>query len=288
MSEKLGIQDYDLGTEAKWCPGCGDFGMWVAVRQAMVELGIEPHELVAVYGIGCHGHMSNMLKCYGFESLHGRSLPVAFGAKMANRGLNVMAVVGDGDCYGEGMTHFINIARTNVDMTVIVSNNMVYGLTTGQTSPTSPIGFKSKVTPSGSFDFPVNPIALAISAGATFVSRAFSGDLPHMRQMIAEAIRHKGFALVDILQPCVTFNKINTFAYYQKRVYRLQEENFDSSDKMKALSKALEWGDRIPIGVFYKEDRETYENSLPQIREKSLAEQGVPNVDISRLMEEFV
>ncbi len=288
MAEKIGIQDFDLGTEVKWCPGCGDFGVWVAVRQAMVELGIEPHDLVAVYGIGCHGHMSDMLKCYGFESLHGRSLPVAFGAKIANRGLNVMAIVGDGDCYGEGMSHFINVARTNVDMAVIVANNMVYGLTTGQTSPTSPLGFKSKVTPSGSVDVPVNPIALAISAGATFVSRAFSGDLLHMKQMIAESIRHKGFALVDILQPCVTFNKLNTFDFYRKRVYKLQDENFDSGDKMKALEKAFEWGDRIPIGIFYKENRETYEDSVPQTRDENLAGQHAPNVDISNLMEEFV
>ncbi|MBI2675236.1 MAG: 2-oxoacid ferredoxin oxidoreductase [Candidatus Aenigmarchaeota archaeon] len=282
------IEDFDLGTQARWCPGCADFNIWVTVRQALIELNIQPHELLAVYGIGCHGHMANMLKCYGFESLHGRSLPVAFGAKLANRNLNVIAVAGDGDCYGEGMSHFINTARTNADIALIVHNNMVYGLTTGQASPTSAKGYKSKVTPDGVFDVPVNPIALAISAGATFVSRAFAGNIPHLKQMIAEAIKHRGFALVDVLQPCITYNKINTYEFYYKRVYRLQDENFDTGDKMKAMEKAFEWGDRIPIGIFYREERETYEESFPQLKEKSLFEQGISNVNVDRLMEEFV
>ncbi len=280
------IEDFDLGTKPKWCAGCGDFAIWVAVRQALVELGIQPHELVTTYGIGCHGHMSNMLKCYGFESLHGREIPVAMGAKLANKSLNVLAVAGDGDCYGEGVNHLINAARSNIDIALIVYNNMVYGLTTGQTSPTSEKGFKSKTTPSGVFDEPVNPIALAISAGATFVARAYAGDVTHLKTMIAEAIRHKGFALVDVLQPCVTFNKINTYEFYQKRVYKLQDAKHDTGDKIKAIEKAFEWGDKIPIGIFFREQRDTYENSFSML-ETPLYKQDKTDVNVDKLIEEF-
>lgn len=226
-----------------------------------------------------------MLKCYGFESLHGREIPVAMGAKLANKSLNVIAVAGDGDCYGEGLNHLINAARSNIDIALIVHNNMVYGLTTGQTSPTSEKGFKSKTTPLGVFDVPINPIALAISAGATFVARAYAGDVTHLKTMIAEAIRHKGFAIVDILQPCVTFNKINTYEFYQKRVYKLGAEH-DESNKIKALEKAFEWGERIPIGVFFREERGTYENSFSML-DKPLYKQDKASVNVGNLIEEF-
>ncbi len=280
------IEDYDFGTRPKWCPGCGNFSTWVGLRQALVATNVEPHNLSVVYGIGCHGHMSNMLKCYGFESLHGREIPVAIGAKLANNNLKVIAVAGDGDCYGEGLNHFINAARMNIGMTLMVFNNMVYGLTTGQTSPTSAKGFKTKTTPSGSIDTPINPLALAISAGATFVARVFAGDLQSMKKIVAEAMNHEGFALVDVLQPCVTFNKINTFEFYQKHIYKLQDENHDTGDKNKAFAKAFEWGERIPTGIFYKEERQSYESSLNPVK-MPLYNQDRTSVDVGKLIDEF-
>ena len=247
-----------------WCPGCGNYGIQAALKNAIVELGLDTSSLVIATGIGCGSKINHWVKCYGFEGLHGRPLPVATGIKLANPSLTVLAAGGDGDGYGLGMGHFIHSMRRNLDITYIVQNNQIYGLTTGQTSPTSGKGTRTKSTPAGSIELPVNPIALALVSGATYVARGYAGDVPHLTALIAGAIAHHGFALVDVLQPCVTFNKIDTYDFFAKRVYKLEAAEGWTSDAgmglAAAVEKAREWGDKIPIGLFYREERPTYED----------------------------
>ena len=264
---------------------CGDFGILVALKQALVKAGRAPHEIVVASGIGCGSKLPHFIKTYGFEGLHGRVLPAASAIKMANHSLTVVAVGGDGDGYGIGMGHFIHTCRRNIDFTYITHDNQIYGLTTGQTSPTSEKGFKTKSTPEGVLEEPVNPIALAISAGATFVARGFSGNLPHLADMFYQGIMHRGFALIDVMQPCVTFNKLNTYEYFTKRCYKL-DEKYDPTDKMGALAKAQEWGAGIPIGVFYREEKPTYEDGTPQLAAGPLVKQALAR-NISALLSEF-
>lgn len=284
------VRMIDLSTEDKpnWCPGCGDFGILLALKGALVELSIEPENAVIVSGIGCSGKVPHWIRTYGLHGIHGRTLPVAAAAKLSNHELNVFAVGGDGDGYGIGMCHFIHAMRRNIDMTYIVHNNMIYGLTTGQVSPTSEKGMKTKSTPSGVIEVPVNPIALAISSGATFVARSFAGDVKHLQKTIVSAVKHRGFSLVDVFQPCVSFNLVNTYDWYKQRVYDLETAGHNPPDKMAAFVKSQEWGEKIPIGVFYKVLVPTYEDELPQIKDAPLVRQSIENVDISRLMEDFV
>jgi len=202
--------------------------------------------------------------------------------------LAVIVVGGDGDGYGIGVGHFIHAMRRNLDMTYIVTNNQVYGLTTGQTSPTSDKGFATKSTPTGVIEMPVNPIALAIASGATYISRGFSKEMKHLTKLIVDGVRHKGFALVDVLQPCVTFNRKNTYEWFSERVYKLEETDHDVTDKQAAFMKSLEWNDHIPIGLFYREIRPTYEDELPQIAEAPLVKQRIEDIDITALMDEFI
>ncbi len=283
----------ELVTKEKpqWCAGCGNFSTHIAIKSVLAELSINPHETVIVSGIGCGGKVPHYVNCYGFESLHGRPLACASGIKLANHKLTVIAVGGDGDGYGIGIQHFIHIMRRNYDLSYIVHNNQIYGLTTGQASPTTMKGMKSKSTPHGILEVPFNPIAVAITNGATYVSRAFAGDIKHMAELIKGAIAHKGFAVVDVLQPCVTFNKLNSYEWFKQRVYKLDECGHDPSDKMKALEKAFEQEktnyEKMPIGLFYKEELPTYESQLPQLKEKSLIAQNILNIDISKTCEEF-
>lgn len=281
----------ELSTEDKptWCPGCGNWGILNALKNALVQLNLPKQNVLIVSGIGCSGHLPEWINTYAFNSLHGRTLPIASAAKLVNHELSVIAVGGDGDGYGIGMGHFIHAMRRNIDITYIVHDNQIYGLTTGQASPTSEKGFKTKSTPHGSIEIPVNPIALAIASDATFVARGFAGDLPHLTKLIIEGIKHKGFALIDVLQPCVSFNTLNTFDYFQKRVYKLEnEKKYDNTNKIEAFKKALEWGDKIPIGIFFKSERKTYEEELPQISKTPMVKHKIDNIDISYLMEEFV
>ena len=282
------MTEWNTGVSPNWCPGCGNFGILMAVKAAMNDLNLEPHKVLLVSGIGCSSKLPYFVKTYGFQSLHGRPLPVATAAKLANHSLTVVAVAGDGDGYGEGTNHFIHSLRRNVDMTYVVHNNMVYGLTTGQTSPTSEKGFKTKTTPDGVIEVPINPIALAIAAGATFVARGFAGDVNHLKKLVMAGIQHRGFALIDVLQPCVTFNKVNTYEFYRQRCYKLEESGHNTSDKNAAFAKSQEWGVRIPIGIFYQAQRKCYEDELPQIKDTPLAMQDISHVDISKAVEEFI
>lgn len=271
-----------------WCPGCGDFGIWLSLKQALAGLGIGPSDALLVYGIGCHGNMYDWMRTYAFEGLHGRAIPVAQGAKLANHKLPVIAVTGDGDCLGEGGNHFIHAAKRNPDITVIIHDNQVYGLTTGQASPTAQPGFKTKSTPEGAVDEPINPLTLAICSGATFVARGFAGDTPGLTQLLTAAISHKGFSVVDIFQPCVTFDKVHTYQWYRQRLYELEGTGYVSDNKLKAIAKAFEWGDKIPVGLFYKEDKPTSEDREPALVEKPLIESVPGVVNLDELLGEFI
>lgn len=261
----VSMEDYgEFDTE--WCPGCGNFGILKAIKQALVDIGRSPHEVLIASGIGQAAKLPHYLNCNLFNGLHGRSLPPATGAKIANHELTVLAVTGDGDCYGEGGNHLIHAIRRNPDITLIVHDNQIYGLTKGQASPTTEIGMKTKIQTHGVFNMPLNPLSLAISLDCSFVSRGFAGDVPHLTELITRAIRHKGFSLVDVLQPCVSFNKLNTFAWYSERVYKLEEDGYTPNDRVRAFEKSLEWGDRIPLGVLYMHEKPTFEDHLEVLR----------------------
>ena len=280
------MADY-AGSKPAWCPGCGNFGILTALKNALVALEIAPYRVLMVSGIGQAGKLPHYTKGNVLNVLHGRTLPAASGAKIANPELIVIAVGGDGDGYGEGGNHFINAVRRNHDITYLVHNNQVYGLTKGQASPTSDSGFVTKTTPQGA-DIPLNPIALAIAAGASFVGRSFAGDIEHLTQLIVLGIQHHGFALIDVLQPCVSFNQKNTYAWYRERVYKLEENGYDSGNKMAAFEKAQEWGDKIPIGVIYREEKSTYEERLPALKKGTLVRRELDPMQAEKLMVEFL
>lgn len=280
------IKDF-TGYNPTWCPGCGNWGIGMAVKQALVQLNFDPSSVAVVFGIGCSGNMNDFLNAYAIHSLHGRAIPNAIGIKIANHKLPVIAIVGDGDCYGEGGNHLIHAARGNHNITVIVHDNGVYGLTTGQVAPTSQKGFKSKSTPLGMIEVPINPLSLALVSGATFVGQSFAGDINHTISIIKSAINHKGFSLVNILQPCVTFNKINTFSYYLKRVYKLKED-YDKTNFQLALEKSLELNkEKFPLGIIYEIEALDYTDQLPQLKEKTLIEKE-RFLDFNKLIENFI
>lgn len=274
-----------------WCPGCGNFGIWAAFKNAAVKRGWDKTNTVLCAGIGCHGHILNYINLPFIEGLHGRAVPLGCGIKTANHKLNVFVFTGDGDCLGEGGNHFIHACRRNHNITIILHDNALYSLTTGQASPTSPKGLKSKSTPQGNLDEPLNPVALAIASGATFVARAYSGDITHLTETIIRANEHQGCAVVDILQPCVTLNKVYTHQFFQANTYQL-DVSFDPKDKIKALEKAQEWArldsarqgeKKIPLGIFYQIDKPSYESQIVQIKEKPLVE-----LSIERNLQELI
>ena len=248
----LKAKDFKGKVEPDWCAGCGDFGVLRTLQRACAELGLQPHEILTVSGIGCSSNLPGYFNGYGMHTLHGRALAVATGAQLANHELTVVATGGDGDGYGIGGNHFTHTARRNVDMTYLVMNNQIYGLTTGQVSPTSEEGMKTKSTPYGSVEMPVNPITSAIMNGATYVARGFSGQALHLVGLIKEAIRHKGFALVDVFSPCVTFNHDNDYKFFKPRVRKLEDIDHDTTDWKAACEKAMVWGDDIYIGCFFQ------------------------------------
>ena len=264
---KLKPKDYKGKVDPDWCPGCGDFGVLSSLQKVCADMGIRPHEMIVISGIGCSSNFPGYFNSYGMHTLHGRILAVATGVKMANHELTVIGAGGDGDGYGIGGNHWLHTARRNVDMTYLVMNNQIYGLTTGQMSPTSCEGMKTKSTPFGSVETPVNPITSSIMHGATFVARAFSGDPKHMQQLMQQAIEHKGFAIIDIFSPCVTFNHDNDYAFFRPRVKKLEDEDHDAGDWKAACEKALLWGDTIYTGLFYQKRRPTLDELEPVLEE---------------------
>ena len=263
------MQDFS-GYNPTWCPGCGDWGIGVAIKQALIQLGLNPSSVAAVFGIGCSGNMNDFLNVYAIHSLHGRAIPNSIGIKIANHQMSVLTVVGDGDCYGEGGNHLVHACRGNHDITVIVHDNGVYGLTTGQVAPTAQKGFKSKSTPNGILETPINPLALTLTSGATFVAQSFAGDVAHVVSMIKAGIEHKGFSIVNILQPCVTFNKINTYQYYLQKTYKL-DANYKKDNFQIAVQKSLEMNEEnFPLGIIYQVDKPSFTDQLPQLKEQPL------------------
>ena len=255
-----------------WCPGCGDYGILSAMQRALQNLGLEPWQIVVVSGIGCSGKTPHFIYANGVHTLHGRAIPFATGIKLANPRLTVIVNGGDGDLLGIGAGHFVALGRRNLDITVIIHDNQVYGLTKGQASPTLPAGAKTKSLPKPNLQDAVNPIMLALASGYTFVARAYALDVAHLSGIIEEAVRHRGAAVIDVLQPCVTYNDLYTKDWYSKRVYKLEEEGWDPivrdpserpAKLAAAIRKALEWGDRVPIGVFYKDEtKEPFDERL--------------------------
>jgi|HubBroStandDraft_2_1064218.scaffolds.fasta_scaffold205706_2 2-oxoglutarate/2-oxoacid ferredoxin oxidoreductase subunit beta len=275
-------------TKPTWCPGCGDFGVVAAVEMALKRLKIPSHQVVLVSGIGCSSNLPHFLSSYGFHSIHGRSLPVAEGIRWANHTLTVIATGGDGDGFGIGAGHFIHTMRRNVDMTYVTMDNQIYGLTTGQASPTSMMGQKTKSTPAGVIENPIDPISLALAAGATYIARAFSGDVKQMADLVAGGIQHKGFAFIDAMSPCVTYNKINTFDWFRQRVYKLENAGHDPTDIVQAWQRSLEWGDKVPTGLFYKVDKPTYEDLEEVLTAGPLANQPAGLKGRESLLDEFI
>jgi 2-oxoglutarate ferredoxin oxidoreductase subunit beta len=272
-----------------WCPGCGDFGVLQALQRAAAQLGLQPHEMVVVSGIGCSGKISSYFHAYGFHVLHGRTLPVATGVKLANPRLTVVASGGDGDGYGIGGNHFLHAIRRNVDITYIVMDNHVYGLTKGQTSPTSAHGFKTVTTPEGAAENPVHPLRVALAQGCTFVAQGFSAEKQQLTDLIVKAIRHRGFSLVNVISPCVTFNKINTYDWYRERLHDLDADSgYDPRSRAQAFAKLVETDDMVR-GLVYVEEAPAYQDYLPGYTTRSMAEMAEklePEV-LDRLVAEF-
>jgi len=303
-----------------WCPGCGDFGIASAIPMALAELNLEPHNVVIVSGVGNAAKTPHFIKVNGVHTLHGRLLPFAMGIKVANPGLEVIGVGGDGDGLGIGAGHFVNAGRRNIDMTYLIYNNGVYGLTKGQASPTLPLGMKTKALPKPNINQAINPVSLAITCGYTFVARSYAFDVMHLKDIIKRGIQHKGLAFIECLQPCPVYNDINTKDWYagedrkdpqtgkaQSRLYKLELEGFDpivrdSSESFKkkvaGIEKAQEWGDRIPIGIFYQNELEsTFQDRLkqripfymenPPAKQLLKDENGIATVDLSEFLDDL-
>jgi 2-oxoglutarate ferredoxin oxidoreductase subunit beta len=287
------VKEFNTAYRPTWCPGCGNFGMFEALKRAFAQLGWEKHEFAMFWGIGCHGNGADFYDVQGLHALHGRALPPATAFRLTRPDQHVVVEMGDGDGYGLGMGHFVHTVRRNVDLTAIVHNNQIYGLTTGQASPTTDHLMRTVSTPAGVLEDPVNPIGLALSEGATFVARGFAGDIPHLTDLFVEALTHKGFALVDVFQPCVTWNKLNTFAWFRERVYKLGERDWDPSDRVRAFELSMTtFHDltctpdecRVPIGVYYREEgKPTYEEGLEATREPGWKHATEPR-DVTKIM----
>lgn len=279
-----GLKEYEGRTPA-WCPGCGNFGILRSFQQAVLDLGLKPHQFAIVSGIGQSGKFPHYTRCNTFNGLHGRSLPVATGVRLVSPRMPVIAVAGDGDCYGEGGNHLIHAIRRNIGVKVFVHDNQVYGLTKGQASPTSMEGMKTKVQPLGVTSEALNPLALAV-ANCSFVARGYAGEGEHLTEVMKQAINHRGFALLDILQPCVTYNRINTFQWFKERVYHL-DPSYDPTDRAAAFAKALEFGDRIPLGVIYWNERIPLEERLPAFIGRPIAEKPFDTLALRAMVKEF-
>lgn len=281
----VNINDYG-DYETAWCPGCGNHSILASVKNALVELSLEPHQVLFVSGIGQAAKAPHYLNAHVFNGLHGRALPVATGARLSNPDLTVIVESGEGCSYGEGGNHFLAAIRRNIDVTMLVHNNQVYGLTKGQASPTTMTGAVTKTQPRGVFSAPFNPVAVAVAMEAGFVARAFSGKPDHLSGLIQQGIQHKGFSLIDILQPCVSFNKINTFGWYNQRCYELPPEH-DPTDRQSAVKVADEWGERIPLGILYRNDRRSFESHFPVLDTGPMALQPINISELRNILESF-
>lgn len=288
MKSKKDLSQHYTQSTPNWCPGCGNYGIWVALKNALQELKLPAHKVVLIGDIGCSGKLAYWTDYNGFAGLHGRSIPIAEGVKMANSDLTVIVIGGDGGLLGEGLQHFLHACRRNVNIAVILHNNQVYGLTTGQTSPTSDPGYQSSTTPDGSYETPLNPSLLALTAQATFVSAGFAGNTTHLAQVIKSAILHPGFALVDVYQPCVTYNYINTYEYYSKRVYDITTTPYKPDNRVRAMKKSMEIeaGQKFPIGILFQDTNKPSLQANIQNRVAPLVKQSIHNISVKSLFEQ--
>lgn len=284
------FKDFRNQVKPNWCPGCGDFSVLAAIQRAAANLGLEPHELAIVSGIGCSGRISGYVNAYGFHGVHGRALPIAQGLKLANRELTVIAAGGDGDGFAIGTNHTIHSIRRNVDITYIVMDNQVYGLTKGQTSPRSAVGFKTSSTPEGSIEAPLAPLEMAISAGAGFVAQAVSSNMKQLMRLIEEGVNHTGFSLINVFSPCVTYNKINTYDWFKEVLVDLEtDETYDPTDRIGAVRTLME-NDGLVTGLIYQnKEQKPYEELIPGFSEEPLYRQdlSIDRAQFEELMETF-
>jgi len=279
-------EDFKSNDPIAWCPGCGNFGILTAMQKALSSLNKEPKDILLVSGIGQAAKLPHYIKVNCFNGLHGRALPVAAAAKMVNPELTVLVSTGDGDCYGEGGNHFLHNIRRNIDITVIVHNNQIYGLTKGQASPTTDQGYNTKIQREGVILNRFNSLALAIAAGCGFVARGFSRQTEDLAELIVKAVKHPGFSLVEVMQPCVSFNKVNTYDWYAERLYRVEEDNsFNPKDMQSALTRSFEWGEKIPLGLIYQSEDKTYQERIGKDKNPFLNQD---NNAIEKIMEDFV
>lgn len=285
------FKDFRNSVKPNWCPGCGDFSVQAAIQRAAANVGLEPEELVVVSGICCSGRISGYIHSYGFHGVHGRALPIAQGIKMANRELTVIAAGGDGDGFAIGMGHTVHAIRRNIDITYIVMDNQIYGLTKGQTSPRSQVGFKTKSTPEGSIEAPISAMELALTAGATFVAQGFSSDLKGLVSLIEQGIQHKGFAFINVFSPCVTFNKVNTYDWFKEHLVSLDTiEGYDPHNRALAMQTLMEHNGLVTGLIYQDKEKPSYEDLVPGFKETGLANQdlSLSEETFNRYVQEFM
>ncbi|AHD05875.1 2-oxoglutarate synthase subunit KorB [Paenibacillus larvae subsp. larvae DSM 25430] len=284
------MKDFRNNVKPNWCPGCGDFSVQASIQRAAANVGLEPEQLAIISGIGCSGRISGYVNAYGLHGVHGRALPIAQGVKMANRELTVVAAGGDGDGFAIGMGHTVHAIRRNIDITYIVMDNQIYGLTKGQTSPRSGEGFKTKSTPQGSIETPLAPLEMALAAGATFVAQSFSSNLKQLTHVIEEGIKHKGFSIINVFSPCVTFNKVNTYDWFKEHVVNLDDlPDYDPSNRIQAMTKLMETEGML-TGIIYQDtSKPSYEQLVPGFKEEALAKQDIhlSEEEFDKLVAEF-
>jgi len=284
------LKDFRNNVKPNWCPGCGDFSVQASIQRAAANLGLEPEQLAIVSGIGCSGRISGYINAYGFHGIHGRALTIAQGLKLANRDLTVIAAGGDGDGFAIGMGHTVHAIRRNIDITYIVMDNQIYGLTKGQTSPRSSFGFQTKSTPQGSIEHALSPLEMAIAAGATFVAQSFSSNVKQLTSLIEEGIKHKGFAFINVFSPCVTFNKINTYDWFKEHIIDLEEiSGYDPTDRTMAMAKIMETGGMLTGLIYRNTEKKSYEDLIPGFREQPLSKQDLhlTEAEFEKLVAEF-
>lgn len=286
------FKEFRNNVKPNWCPGCGDFTVQASIQRAAANVGLEPEQLAVISGIGCSGRISGYINAYGLHGIHGRALPIAQGVKLANRELTVIASGGDGDGFAIGMGHTVHAIRRNLDITYIVMDNQIYGLTKGQTSPRSAEGFKTKSTPEGSIETTLSPLEIALSAGATFVAQSFSSDLKQLTSLIEQAIQHKGFSLINVFSPCVTFNKVNTYDWFKENIVNLDGEagaGYDPSNRIAAMTKIMETNGMLTGLIYQDKTRRSYEDMAVGFKPEALAKQdlALSEADFDKLLAEF-
>jgi 2-oxoglutarate/2-oxoacid ferredoxin oxidoreductase subunit beta len=285
------FKDFRNNVKPNWCPGCGDFSVQAAIQRAAANVGLDPESLAVVSGIGCSGRISGYINSYGFHGIHGRSLPIAQGVKMANRDLTVIASGGDGDGFAIGMGHTVHAIRRNIDITYIVMDNQVYGLTKGQTSPRSDVGFKTKSTPKGSIESSLSVMEMALTAGATFVAQSFSTDLKDLTALIEAGINHKGFSLINVFSPCVTYNKVNTYDWFKENLTKLADiEGYDPNNRMSAMQTLMEHNGLVTGLIYQNKEQKSYQELVHGYSESPLvhADLDLSEEKFNKLVAEFM